>query len=384
MARSNRLISESGGEACAAGTLAACLAAMLLWTACGASADEVKVLRMPAYGACSVTGFKDGLLSFTLASSGVTVSKSVADIERLTLTGHESFNKAESLLASGKPADAVAQYDLSAERATDPWLKDLIACRRLAALKAAGLIARATEEWLAIADRMEGSAIALALRPAKVAKGEQQNDKAIAILEARLPKLDKQPKYADAARQLLLDLYTAQGQSQKAAAIAGLLASATAAPTPAPTAGPTPGPMQQTPRPAASEAGAQLRGLEFQVTSDPAKALATLKAGMESFSAADLPKALLLEGRAQVALEKQAKSAVEKRQLLVEAGLNFMRVGVFFSSSAEAPEAMYQCGVINLQLGNQPAAKLAFQKVVDNWQKSEFAKKAGDSLAKLK
>ncbi len=73
----------------------------------------------------------------------------------------------------------------------------------------------------------------------------------------------------------------------------------------------------------------------------------------------------------------------EKQKLLLEAGLNFMRVYTFFKASEIANEALYEAAVVNVELGNKPAARAAFKMVIERSAGSAIGKKAVEGLESL-
>lgn len=331
---------------------------VLLIVAAAAGADEL-VCKGMTYAAANVKDVIDSNVQFEFA--GHLVSKNVLEIDRITIVGKDSFNLAEDFLAKGDFASAVQNYDLAADRAGDDWLARLIEYRRLRVLDLASQVDRAAAEWLVIMDRFEGSRLGSVFRPTHLAvKGSPANDRAIAALEARLPKV--KDNYAQSIKQFLLELYTAQGLKDKASALADELSGSAGDVSPF---------------------SSQLKVLASQVEIEPAKALATLDANLRAYSSAELPKALLLRGRAQLQLAAQA-SPKARRPLLLQAGLNFMRVAAFYPAAAEAAEALYRAALVHRQLDNPAAARAACELLCQRSPSSPWAKLASAELEKWK
>lgn len=358
--------------------LMAIFLATVMLASTAAWGDEVKVKGI-AYSNAKVTGVKDGEVQFQLSNNPNGLSKSLSLVDRIQITGQESFNQAEESLAKGKAADAVNSYDLAFERATDDWLKNLIALRRLRAMNEAGIIDRAVKEWCSLMDQTDGSQLALSLRPTKLTdKGSQENGRAISTLEGKLAD-EKRPQYAAAVRALLLALYQKEGNVDKARALSSVEEKASAA-----SSEKTPKAQEDAPQVSRAQASRQLQAAVGQLQANqPEKALADVEENLKSFSPGDLPQALLLAAKAQMMLKDRAQG--EKRtQLLLAAGLNCMRVATFYPTTPEAGEAMLLAGTVNVELGNAQAARSAFELVIRNFGDTDLGAKARAEMQKLK
>ncbi|HUT61682.1 MAG TPA: hypothetical protein VNA25_27910 [Phycisphaerae bacterium] len=339
------------------------LATLVLVTA-AVGADDVTIKKWPVFKGATITEVKAGQITFR-PSSGVVNTKPMSDVQSVRVDGSDDLNRAEALVAQGKAAEAVSAYDAALRRArAGTWQARLARYRRLAALEAAGLIDRAAEEWLVVMDESGSSAAAVAMRP-KVADKPSGADRAISRLEVRLKTISSKP-YQSAIKGLLLSLYQKQGMKDKAEALAAELSGKTVTPS-------------------ATGARDQLRGLEVRIEQgEAAQALAGIRKNIESYGSADLPKALLLAGRAQMALAGKA-SGDEKRALLIEAGLDLMRVYAYFPRSQEAAESLYLAGQVNASLPkpNLAAAAAAYKRVIETYGSSPFAAKAKQALEKI-
>ncbi len=346
------------------------VAAIVLCGLASARADELVIKRSPPYAGVSILEAKDGMITFRLSTGG-TVTKSVADIQSVALKDHEDLATAEKALADNKLEPAVKAYGTALGKVkADTWTARLIRYRRLAAMEQGKMIERAVPEWLAMVDESAGKAEVLALRPKNLpARGAKENAAAITALEGYLPKA-KDATLA-AVKQALLDLYTMEGQSAKAAAIAGEIASA-------PVSG-------DTPKNGGEVLEGQIKAADALLQNgDPAKAVSTLQGNIDRYSGAELASAMLVLGKAQLALAEKAKDDAAKRPLLLDAGLNLMRVYTYYASLSEAGEALYYAGKVNEALGNNVAARTAYTRVTDRYGKSEAASKAQAALAALK
>lgn len=340
------------------------LTAILVLSGAAGGADQITVKRIP-YADVLITDVKDGMISFRTSAGEAT--RSLRDVDLIQLGRDDPFNRAEKLRADGNAARAVPAYDAAAKTArAGSWQERLIRCRRLTAASQAGLIDRAVEDWLACMDESPAAKEVLALRPAAAAKGPA-NVKAIASLESKLKSVTDK-SYQAAIKGLLLVLYEKEGLTEKASALAAEISGA----------GSTP---------AAGSLRDQLQGLELRLSQgQAAEVLADIQKNLDAYGEADLPKALLLAGKAQTRLAEAAKDAEGRKKALAAAGLDFMRVYTYFARSAEAPEALYLAGQANASLPqpNAAAAAAAYEKVIKEYASSPFAASAKAALEKIK
>ncbi len=123
-----------------------------------------------------------------------------------------------------------------------------------------------------------------------------------------------------------------------------------------------------------------MAGLSLQ-QSKFAEAVTTLEGRLTEVSAADLPAALSILGKSQYGLARAESDKEKAKQQLTLAGLNLMRVAVFYQDSAPAAESLFLAGEINTRLDNAAAAVSAYEAVKSKYPRSEFAKKAAAALA---
>lgn len=351
--------------------------------------DEVNIGGLPRRG--TVIG-ADGFSVTLRLGGGREVSSNVAKVREITLTGRTAFNTAESLYADGKYAAAIQAYQRAARQVDQKWLGRLIRYRKYLAMDKAGQINQAVEEWLGLVEEHEGARAVLKARPTKMGKkGSKDNAKAIRLLEAKLQR-EKSGAFADAIKQVLLDLYRQEGRREDAARLAGgtLAEDDDGKDDDEPRNGSDTGPV--VPRgdadkvlQAASIIIAQAGDPEAKLTdaqrvAKASGALKSLQAKVKSFPMGDLAPALLWMGKAQLVIHDHSKDA---RKELVQAGLNFMRVVTFFTASTQTPEALFLAGQVNEKLGNRNAARQAYAAIKEHFSNTKFASKASKALDAL-
>ena len=351
------------------------LAAVTLASAL-AFGDDVTVKGL-TYSDAKINGIDDGQLLIEV--NGQAVHKPLDTITKLHITGQDNLNQAEDFMAKSNVAEAIKAYDLAVDRAGDvDWLKQLAVARRLKALgQAPDKIDRAVTEWLALLDQTKSAKFAVALRPSKpAAKGSKANDEAITALEAKESDAGTDSAALSAIRRLLADLYQVQGNADKAKALVAKMGSKSTN-----AQAPQPGDNPHTPTGSGGNLEELLQTAEAQVGHGGAEqALTSLKGALQQFTVNELPKALMLMGKAQMEMAKSAKGERAK-ELLDAAGLNFMRVVTFYPTITEVPaEAGYLAGKVNLELGNRAAARAAFNRVRERYSGSPFAAQAADAV----
>lgn len=342
--------------------------AVIVAVAAGAAvADEVTLNNGLSYPDVRITAYDDGQLTFQTAA-GARVSKSLADDIKLIQVGEKPrFNRAETLLAEGKADQAIDAYDTAADHATG-WLAELIPQRRLMALDAAGRIDQAAREWIALAKTADGAAWALKLRPSQLGeKGSAVNDAAINALEAQMDRVENEDLRA-AMKGLLLSLYKVEGRGEAAGELASEF---------------TAGGGEDAP---VTGLDAQLQGAGVLLEQDRAEeALRSVRDNLSNYTPAQLSQGLLIAGKARLALAEEAPAAT-KRDLLLQAGLDLMRIATYYPEAAEAAEALYLVGTIHEQLSppNRTAATNAYVAVTERYPNSAWAQKARAALDGMK
>jgi len=350
------------------GSILLCAAAAVV-----ARADSVSIEGRPMYSNVEVFDADEGLIKFR---SGRTLIFPVASVTAVRLEAQPLFNQAEKLLADGKAAEAAEAYEKAMETARNPWMQRLVRYRQLQTLNQAGRIDRAVEVWLSLTEGKPAEALIQMVPTQCAAKGDPANAAAIDLLKARLaePATAGNAAYAAAVRNLLLTLLTTEGRSEEAERLA----------TGETGTGPTDG---TTPEDAAAASEAvrreQLNAAAFLLKQGKAaEALTRLDAMREQLGPGELPEALLLSGLAR--RQAAAAAAADKQgPILCQAGLDFMYVVAYFPDSAQAAEALYHAAGVCAELGNETAARKAYEGVVERYGRSEFAAKARQALARL-
>lgn len=358
-------------------TLLLCAAAVLA-AAASAAADSIKLTNGLTYDPVTILGVADGSVRFEMKGSAI--SKPMSELALVGISDDKNFTLAEDLFQQGKYAEAEKAYSAARSLAAADWKKTLIDYRLLAVSESAGQIDKATARWLKIVDDAGASAGVLTLRPRKLAPAHSEaNDRAIALLKGKARETASDA-YVKAIRQLLVDLYERQDQLDEAQAEAAKLAGKPETPDTEPSNAET-GPET----PPVGSADVQLRLASLSLKQGQYEQVVNqLQPKMNQFTADDLPSAMLLLGRAKLELsgQTQDKSAAEK--MLLEAGLDLMRVVVFFGSGDEAPYALLSAGQVNERLGNAEAAKAAYSAVVERFAQSPAATEAGKALERMK
>ncbi len=341
--------------------------------------DMVKLTNGLVYDPVTVTDVAAGTIQFR--TPGGLPIKSLKEVAAVRLDGEKSFNTAEDLLQKGQYDPALEAYRDALASTTVAWRKTLVRHRQLVAAEAAGRIDEALGLWLALADEARGDAGVLELRPTKLAaKGSAANDRAIALLKARADKV-KPEAYRAAVLQALAELYERQGRLAEAQAILAKLAGRTTQPG-EPTEN---GQARVGEGPSAGTTNAQLRlAAVLLKRGEHEKVVSTLQPNLDRFVAEDLPAALYLLGQAQLELAKRQQDPKAARELSLEAGLNLMRVAVFFPAGEEAPQALLLAGQANENLGSASAARAAYSAVISRFAESRAAKAAQAALERIR
>jgi len=353
---------------------------VLLAVGAMARPDSVTVKKLP-YSNVSIIEVREGKIAFRLAS-GLKVVKPLSEVTFVEIGRQGAFAEAEGLVQKGKHRQAVSHYETARREHRNGWESRLVQYRYLSALDKAGMIGQAVTEWFSLAEQDKFCAETLKMRPqVRAAKGSAENIRAVALLEGKL-KNAKHPAYVEEIRQLLLKLYSREGLTDKAKALAkGLVKSVTE-----PRA--EPGKPVRRGRTIRSGKISTLLGAVnvFLKQSDGASALQTLDDNIHRFDTGALAEALLMRGQARMMLAEQAADPDESRKLLLRAGLDFMRVVAHYPDSIDAGEALYRAGRVNVLLPepNYAAARKAYQQVVSTYGETAAAAKARQALRRLK
>ena len=346
--------------------------------ACGVCADEIEAKMgssFMTYSSVKVTNFADGKVAYT-TSSGQNLVKPLADVRRMSIKTLDGFDEAEKLAVKGQAlAEAVKLYDKAYGKVRHKWLRTLIATRRLGALDAGGMADRAVKEWLALADDNAAVAWVLAARPTTMGrKGTSANKTAMTTLERKRAAGKRSKAYDAAIVDVLMKLYGREGLRAKATALAD--GSST----------PSNGGNGNGNGNGHPPAAGMFTSIEAWLDDDkPRKAVDAINKNLRSYTRSQLPKALLLRGRARVLLAA-GETGKDKDRLLLQGGLDFMRVyAAFRTSRDEASEALFRAGRVHTMLSkpNVQAARAAYKKVISEFSQSKAARDARKALGAL-
>lgn len=100
-----------------------------------------------------------------------------------------------------------------------------------------------------------------------------------------------------------------------------------------------------------------LRQIEASIVADPEQAIKGIDAGMSRWTSSELPAALLIRGKAKMALAKKAPAGEAANKLYLQAGVDFMRVAALMPYAQEATEALALAGRCCSAAGDETGAK---------------------------
>lgn len=331
------------------------LACMLMIALPGvrARADVVTLDTKLRYDPVNVLMVERGVVSFDL--NGRIIEKPLSEVESIRLTSSPAFIAAEDAWSRGEWARAAEAFEALAEPNDLTPVAVLSRWRAISAWSRAGRIDRALRVWAVLARDGLGIEI-LRLRPDLSASSDAE---AIgrAIVFAQAAAEDARARGDNALAEALLEILPS---SHRSPASGRALASA-----PSPRLDPAASEGQPNPL---AQAESLLAG------GRPAEALGAIEQAAPLLGEQRRPLALLISGRARMALASTDQA--RRRGLLLDAGLEFMRVFAYWPASEQAPEALYRAALINEALGNLPAAAAAMNEVADRWPDSAWAERA--------
>ncbi len=344
-----------------------------------AEADAVRLKRGLEYSSVKIVAVRNGFVTYKFG--GRNVSKALASVKTITLSDNADFNRGEALLVDSKFTEALAAYRLAEGSADKAWQRWLVSYRLLAAADGAGDVEEAVKRWVTIVEADGMSEASLKLHPTRRAPPKSEaNDKAIALLEAKAASVKNKP-YLREIKTLLVELYTVQGQAEKAAKATAELSSATAKP-PA-TGGKDPGAAPVVPAGSGRNADAlRLAGVSPKDGNYDA-VIQQIQPKLKAFSQVELAGALYMMGAAQLQLGKAQKDAARRKDLLTQSGLNLMRVVVFLGDAPQAPAALLDAGEVNHLLGNADGARSAYGMLAKRHPRSTQAAEAKKRVAAM-
>jgi hypothetical protein len=252
------------------------------------------------------------------------------------------------------------------------------------------MIDKAAQEWAAQLAAAKGAAPVVALMPRKFgAKGSTENATAIALLEKQIA-ASHDAAVVGGLKELLAGVYEAQDDLAKAASLKE-------GPT-ATTSVPGKEPVQEPTGPTITIGAGQLKEYARLVENNKgAEVISYLTpAALRGFSSpSDLAMGLLILGKAQLQVAKgitgkDTKALADRDEKLRQAGVSFMRVAVFCNLPDQAAEALYDAAEVCSLIGDQAAAKKAYEAIVQTYTDSEspkaleFVRKAREMLERAR
>ncbi|MCP4403645.1 MAG: hypothetical protein GY801_40865 [bacterium] len=285
---------------------------------------------------------------------------------------------------------AIQAYEAASAKEAGGYIKSIIDFRLLSALNEARSIDKATVKWLQLADREKAAEAILACYPKKLPKkGDARNARAITLLDSRVRGLKKLPKKGDArnARAITLLDSRVRGLKDKNYTVVALKLLVHL--------------LRHEGR--ESEIGPLLGDPRFERIKDPelellkaqgllakkdyAKAESVVNGVLHDLKWESLPEALMIRGKAVLARSGTVTDKEKKQAIMLDAGVDFMRVYTQFSNSPLAGEALYLTGMImtNLPEGpNMGAARKAWETVARDYAGTSIGQKAKGALEKIK
>jgi TolA-binding protein len=341
-----------------------------------ATGDTVYVGRL-AYRSANVVDAKDFQLHYTIGGRSRVLVKPLSEVTRIQIDGRKDFNEAEDHVdgredpSKWNTAAAIRSYDAAIAARAPAWLKRLVRYRKLRALGQSDRIDHATEAWLGLLQDEGASAALLGAKPTRIAPaGSAANTRAIGLLEDAFD--EASDKTRNTIGDLLLRLYQREQKNAEAARLAGQIAGSQD----------PDGNGQDVSAVSTDQLSQRLRAQEIllrsAVQSRNAQKLSDLaddlRSGLTGYTAKHLPEALYLLSEAQY--HRARLGGQPDTDLLKQAGLNYMRVQVFFPSSPRAASSLLMAGRVNEALGNRAAARKAYTEVTNLYPGTEPAKDA--------
>ncbi|MCE5277299.1 MAG: hypothetical protein ABFD92_15500 [Planctomycetaceae bacterium] len=346
----------------------------LILTAAGAAPADSITLKLPYPEGIVITNVKDGSIYFRLANMKPMIGP-LAELQEISISGIADLDAAEKLLKSRQYDQALAAYEqLLKKPAPDdkPWLGQLVSYRILTTAVRAKQIDRAVAAWLSLMDANEASAPIIALRPAVPTEKGDAVDRAIDLLAGK--ENQTSPAYRNAVDPYRMKLLQLQGRNAEAATLAEKISRS---------AQPDPGTPQSGRVAFVSKIEAAEQFLRSQQSD---KVLSTLDPLMEQFNEAELVRALLATGQAQLALGKAAGEP-QRQTLLCQATLSAMRVLMLGSAADDdKARALWVAGQASESFKdpNTAAAKKCYEKIIADYPRTVTSTAARQALTRLK
>ena len=121
----------------------------------------------------------------------------------------------------------------------------------------------------------------------------------------------------------------------------------------------------------------QLTALEGTLKSgEYDKVIKDIDATLLKYNAQDLAKALFLRGQAKALLAGKTADAAAKKTLLLQGGVDLMRVATFYPYSPEAGPALVETGKVLTAAGDKAAALNAYEAAISRYADAPIATEA--------
>lgn len=342
-----------------------------------ARADQVKLNNGLPYPG-TVTDYRNFEVMLTLPNSQI-ARHAISQIATITIDGKDDFNAAEAALAKKDYDGAIRLYD-KAQRGQGDWIKALIADRRFMAASRAGKIDQAVKHWLTLAEKAGLSKVVVSLTPQTYAEaGASANKRAVDLLSQKAQRLEGRDKeaYLRAVLELKMAIQRADNDTQGAAATAQQIQQIGQGSAPGSTPA-SPG-TRRTPARRVPVGEASLQAMRAMLENgQAAQVVEQITASLKKYDTPELPEALTLLGRAELAAFEAG--GAKEAKLLISAGKHLVLVFAEFSGSAQAPEALYYAAKVNEQLGEKAAVQATLAEIIKRYPDSEWAQKAQTQL----
>ncbi len=344
------------------------VAIVLLALVGAAAGDEVSTSGLN-YTDVKVTGVKDGRIHFR-NKAGSNIRKRILKLKKISINEATNLNVAEILAGSDDFENATESYNEAIEAAAKSFVPTLAMYRRQQLLNRSGLTDKAVEAWLDMMTRDGVSKTAIALRPKKFAdKGSERNSAAVGLLKTAMSKT-RGPHRA-AVLELLKELLSHEGKAQELLSMADKPQSDEAV---------VAGPKKSVAYSELLVADALLTDQKYAEASEVYGKL------LRRVAKNRLPDVLMGLAKSQQGQSNQVKNTKAKRELMMKAGLNYMRIVTFFGNSKAGGISLYRAGCIMRDLPgkkNLRSARSAFRMVAERYKGTKIANDAGKALADL-
>jgi tetratricopeptide (TPR) repeat protein len=342
-------------------------------------ADQITVNNQP-YPGGTVVGIEDCAVLYRMPS-GAEMTEALARVNHIQIDGEAEFNAAEDALREGNVDEAMRLYRQAQNLSNREWMLELGEIRRIQATAQGDDIEQAVDDWIELLEDQDFSANAIALLPQNTSRVRENNEAALALLtelrqrDGIAKPEDMDPNDPEAALWLAITeqmatLAEALGDTDLVAQLAGEMLGGSG--------GPTVGGD-----PARVDRILDAAELLLDYPDRQEEIVQTVTDNLPACTRPQLVRAFMLRGKAYQNMAETAETDLERDDLLAEAGLDYMHVVVFFRAYDEAADAMLQVAVVNEQLGNLPAARATYDRVIDEHEATDAATRAQEAIDRL-